>query len=124
LWGFDYALIIIIGLLKKEIYRNLSTPQMATLWSLKNNENFIIKPSDKNLGPAIMDTSAYIKQVLKEHLLTQSYKCLSDNQAKNIMDHVKETLKNLIITNQQHLSKEELTYFQRSLITIHRLPIP
>jgi hypothetical protein len=106
--------------LKRINLRNLSTPLMATLRSLKNNENFIIKPSDKNLGPAIMDKSTYIKQVLKGHLLTQSYKCLSDNQAKNIMDHIKGTLKT---ANLQHLSNKELTYFQRSLNTFHRLPI-
>jgi len=34
---------------------------MQTLWK---DRNFIIKSTVKNLGPAIMATSSYIKQIL------------------------------------------------------------
>jgi hypothetical protein len=43
--------------LKKFNLRNLSSPQMNTLRYQKSNDKFVIKPSDKNLGPAIMDTN-------------------------------------------------------------------
>jgi hypothetical protein len=43
--------------------KNLSIPQQKTLALLKDNTNFIIKPTDKNLGPAILDSSSYVKQV-------------------------------------------------------------
>ena len=42
-----------------------------------------IKPTDKNLGPAVMDTSEYVNQVLTEHLLTKHYKQLTQTEATN-----------------------------------------
>jgi hypothetical protein len=38
---------------KKRKYFGLTPPQLTTLKSLKNNTDFIIIPSDKNLGPTI-----------------------------------------------------------------------
>jgi hypothetical protein len=56
---------------------NLTPIQANALKLLKSNKDFIIKPSDKNLGPAIMDTLTYVKQIFKDHLLTSAYKQLS-----------------------------------------------
>jgi hypothetical protein len=56
---------------------NLTYMQLLTLKSLKQNINLTIKPTGKHLVPAIMDTQAYIKQVLMEHLLTEDYMLLS-----------------------------------------------
>jgi hypothetical protein len=102
---------------------NLNPLQQKILLQLCQNHNIIIKPTDKNLGPAAMDTTKYIKQALQEHLLTNTYKQLSEMEAKNRMVHLKEILKNLIATHSKSLSKPELTYFQRSLQSFHRLPI-
>jgi hypothetical protein len=49
---------------------NLTPLQVKTLKELKTNKGITIKPTDKNLGLAVLDTSQYISQVLKEHLLT------------------------------------------------------
>jgi hypothetical protein len=49
---------------KKRNLNNLTPLQTQTLTALKNNKNLLIKPTDKNLGPAIMDTQLYIRQVL------------------------------------------------------------
>jgi hypothetical protein len=46
---------------------NLTPLQKKVMDHLKQNHNIIIKPTDKNLGPAIMDTEDYIHQVLQEH---------------------------------------------------------
>jgi hypothetical protein len=76
----------------KYIKRNLSnlTPfQAKILLQLKQNTNIIIKPSDKNLGPAVMDTSSYITQVLKEHLLTKDYRKLTREDTLYRMDQLK-----------------------------------
>ena len=102
---------------------NLNPFQQKILLQLRKNHNIIIKPTDKNLGPAAMDTTEYIKQTLQEHLLTNTYKQLSEMEAKNRMIHLKEILKNLVATHSKSLSKPELTYFQRSLQSFHRLPI-
>jgi hypothetical protein len=102
---------------------NLNPFQQKILLQLRKNHNIIIKPTDKNLGPAAMDTTEYIKQTLQEHLLTNTYKQLSEMEAKNRMIHLKDILKNLVATHSKSLSKPELTYFQRSLQSFHRLPI-
>jgi hypothetical protein len=39
---------------------NLTFPQQKTLKLLKDNSNLIIKPTDNNLGPAIMETTTYV----------------------------------------------------------------
>lgn len=53
---------------------------------LKQNKNIIIKSTDKNLGPATMDTKDYVLQVLKEHLLTNDYRQLTHSKAINSME--------------------------------------
>jgi hypothetical protein len=100
---------------------NLTPFQVKTLKELKNNKDkdITIKPTDKNLGPAVLDTSHYINQVLKEHLLTPAYRQLSYLEVRTSTDNIKATLKKLIQTNSQRLSKAELTYFERSLHTHH-----
>jgi hypothetical protein len=102
---------------------NLTLPQQQTLALLKGNTNFTIKPTDKNLGPVIMDTSKYIEQVLKEHLLTKDYLQLSPTEAKHKMEDLKVTLKALLQEHQHNLSKPELIYVQRTLQLFHRLPV-
>ncbi len=49
---------------------NLTFSYLKTLQVLKPDTSIIIKLTDKNLGPAIMEKETYIKQVLSEHLLT------------------------------------------------------
>ena len=108
---------------KKVNFKNLSLPQQQTLKSLKNNANFTIKPTDKNLGPAILDTSSYVKQILKDHLLTKDYSQLLSEEVKHKMENLKTLLKNLLNTHKNSLSKPETLYFQRSLKLFHRLPV-
>jgi hypothetical protein len=90
---------------------------------LKANNAIIIKPTDKNLGPAVMDTSEYMQQVLKEHLLTDNYTQLTQTEAHNKIEAVKVTLRNLISNNANSLPQPELIYFKRSLSNHFRLPI-
>jgi len=80
---------------KKRAKSNLTHKQTQTLQALKQNKNIIIKPSDKNLGPAIMDTNHYIQQVLKEHLLTDTYRQLTQSEAHNKLACISDTLKTL-----------------------------
>ena len=90
---------------------------------LKNNTNFTIKSTDKNLGPAILDTSSYVKQILKDHLLTKDYSQLLSEEVKHKMENLKTLLKNLLDTHKNSLSKPETLYFQRSLQLFHKLPV-
>jgi hypothetical protein len=90
---------------------NSTFSQLHTMQLLKTNKSIIIKHTDKNLGPAIMDTDIYIKQVLTEDLLTEDYHLLKAIAAKNKMDGLKRYIKKLISDNKQVLSKPELTFF-------------
>jgi hypothetical protein len=90
---------------------------------LKDNKNLIIKPTDKNLGPAIMNLKDYIIQILQEHLLTDAYTQLSHLEATSRMENIKQLLKEKITQNQNLLSQAEVTYFKRSLKERFRLPV-
>jgi len=100
---------------------NLTYSQLLTLHSLKNNPSLTKKPTDKNLGPTIMETQQYI-QVLLEHLLTDDYMLLSTNTAKQQMEDINTKLKSLINNNKAKLSKAELTFFLRSFTEYHHVP--
>ena len=71
-------------------FNNLTITQRRTLEALKNNKEFIILPTDKNLGPAIMNRDNYIKQCLTEHLLTHNYKKLPNIIAMNMITSTKK----------------------------------
>jgi hypothetical protein len=49
-------------------------------------------PTNKNLGPAIMNRDTYIKQVLTEHLLTSSYLQRNSAIAASQISHTKQIL--------------------------------
>ncbi len=94
--------------LNKNKTRNLSnlTPiQSKALLDLKLNHKIIIKPMDKNLGPAAMDLDHYIQQILKEHLMTNDYTQLSKNSAKDKMELIRSNLKGMLTQNQYQLTK-------------------
>jgi hypothetical protein len=101
---------------------NLTSLQLATLRSLRLNTD-IVKPTDKNLGPALLDISSYIHQVLQEHLLTADYKQLTQTEMSTKMSTLKTTLSNLITSHSTVLTEAENTYFKRSLSATFRLPI-
>jgi len=102
---------------------NLTPLQKAAMKSLRNNNNIVIKSTDKNLGPAVLDADTYSKQVLQEHLLTRTYLQLSNTEAATRYETLKSTLKNIVASHAKSLSKSEIIYFQRSFKMKHRLPI-
>ena len=57
--------------------------QINKYWfNCKKNENIVIVPSNKNLGPAVIDTATYINRALKDHLLdTKNYRRLTESEA-------------------------------------------
>jgi hypothetical protein len=74
--------------LKIKNIKNFTPLQTKTLKALQDNTNYIIKPSDKSLGPAILDTNEYISLVLNEHLLSKNYQQLSVLEAKTIIEDI------------------------------------
>jgi len=108
---------------KKINHFYLTKPQLQTLQTLKNNKEFTIKPSDKNLGPVIMNTDDYVKMVLTQHLLTTDYQQLTPEVAKSHLENMKNTLKGLLQDHKDTLSRAEQTFFKRSLQLHHRIPL-
>ena len=100
---------------KKNSTYNLTLPERSILSYLKQHQEFIILPTDKNLGPAILNRKDYIRKVLNEHLLTPAYTQLQTHLADNrIVDTKNNRLK--IYNDQKHLlSKAETTFFSRNL---------
>jgi hypothetical protein len=78
---------------RKTNLSNLTSLQAQALNVIKKDKRLIIKPSDKNLGPTLMDLESYILQVLKEHLLTKDYMQLSEREASTRMETLKLLLK-------------------------------
>jgi uncharacterized protein YaaW (UPF0174 family) len=70
-----------------------------------------------------MDTNDYVNEILKEHLLTNTYKQLTHTEMQNAMTDLKSALTNIIHSNANKLSQAELTFFKRSLTSHLRLPI-
>jgi hypothetical protein len=125
--NFEKSLKKEIELLQKKYKNknisNLTPLQFKALKKLKQNTNLIIKPTDKNLGPAVMDRAFYINKILNDHLLTKDYVKLSRNEALSKLQLLKETLKILIKENQEKLSQPEITYFNRCIKLQHRVPL-
>ena len=59
-----------------------------------------------------MDINTYVSQVLKEHLLTDTYKKLSPTEAKDSLENIRNILKDMITSNKDKLSTAEFIYFQ------------
>jgi len=102
---------------------NLNHNQQQTLNKLRSDDNIIIMPTDKNLGPAIMNRNRYIEQCLTEHLLTPQYCQLTKKTALTRIESTKNLLLNNLQKYKNQLSSPELTYFTRSCKAQHRMPI-
>ena len=53
---------------KKKQSSNITRKQWAMIKYLRQNDDFMIVPTDKNLGPAIIERSTYIERAWSEHL--------------------------------------------------------
>jgi hypothetical protein len=104
-------------------FTTLTHSQKKTLSTLKHLNEFVIMPSDKNLGPTIMNHDDYITQVLKEHLLTQAYQYLDPTTAHYRINETKNLLLESYERHKHLLSRAETEYFQQNFKEHHRLPI-
>jgi hypothetical protein len=104
-------------------FSNLTPQQKETLHQLINNKDLIILPTDKNLGPAIINYEEYVKQILHEHLLSPNYERLSQSTASERLINTKNHLIKTFYKHKDLLSNAERLYFLRSFKNQHRTPI-
>ena len=73
---------------RRRTENNLLPYQKITLQSLATRQDILIVSCDKNLGPAIIDTKSYVELALKNHLHTEAYKELTEEEATAHMNGV------------------------------------
>ena len=93
--------------------RNLTPPQLRLLKSLTNNKDFIVVPSDKNLGPVILNRDTYVRKCLQNHLLCDTYEQLDEQSAKSFIEDTKNLLSNFLEEHADCISDDDKTYLYR-----------
>ena len=77
------------SVLKKPKHTNLLPFQSRALSTLALRTDVLVVSCDKNLGPALIDTSTYVERAFTDHLDdTRIYKRLTEDEAKSHMDGV------------------------------------
>ena len=96
---------------------NLLPAQRAAFALLRRANNLHIFKTDKNLGPAIIETTSYIQRALDEHLNDkETYGKLHELSAETWMDELRDEIRNKVIAR---LPKgNDKTYLQRSLSAV------
>ena len=102
---------------------NLSILQQKHLKTSRNNPDFIILDSDKNIGPCIVERDTYIKNVLVEHLNTKTYKQISKDEATKMLDELLEEIKDLLFEHETDIDDSEKILQQRIKTATQDFPI-
>ena len=93
---------------------NLLPHQVALLHSLRQSDDFIVFPSDKNLGPVILERDEYIRRVFLDHLYNPSvYELLTPTYAEKLVREIREKL--TAFTEEQFLSRDDRTFIRQSM---------
>jgi hypothetical protein len=94
----------------------LTPYQQKLLHDLQCSKDFIVLPSDKNLGPCILEQEEYIQRVLLKHLSDNTtYHQLSSADAHKTISKVTTMIFNFIGDYHRFLSDLEKKYLDRSL---------
>jgi hypothetical protein len=84
--------------------------------SLKISDDFMIMQTDKNLGPAIIERTTYIKRAIDDHLSDEStYRHLSKMEADELIEFIILQLKTFLKDYEKALSKQDCTFLERSM---------
>jgi len=102
---------------------NLLPSSRRLLQDLKASPHFIILPTDKNLGPAILERSVYKQRCLQDHLLDEkTYRQLTEEEAYFSQLQAESYFKQLLQKYTDTLPESEKVYFQRCLAAKRRTP--
>ena len=87
---------------------NLTKEQKASITELKENENIILKKSDKGGGSVIMDKEYYINHIVlnNSHLSNPIYKPFQSNTDQKVF----QNLRKLVDKYSSNLTKKEKEY--------------
>ena len=103
---------------------NININLLHLLHELRHHPDFIVVESNKNLGPVIIERAEYIEMVLKNHLLTETYRRLGPGELyfkeQVVRKHIRTNIE--LGKRNKSLSEEEITYFERALKCCSRVP--
>lgn len=115
--NFDRALATTTTTLPWTRRYNLTPSQRHVMSELSKRKDLITLPSDKNLGPCIIERYKYIKSVGQEHLLNpHNYECIPPNQtAQQLATQRNQFLQCYKMYRDTLTTTAEQVYFQRAL---------
>jgi hypothetical protein len=100
---------------KRRCPSNLLKHQRRALDALRNQDTFLIVQCDKNLGPAVIEKTEYIRMALAHLTDTSTYRRLSPLEARMYSGQFRQTILQWIKTHTAAVSKNETKYLRRSL---------
>ena len=103
---------------KRRVRRNLTPIQERLLESFSNNPDFLVVPSDKNLGPVLLDRTTYVRRCLDDHLLHPTYERLTSTAANNFTSETTKLLQSFLQAHDQSISAGDTLYLHRYLASV------
>ena len=95
---------------------NLLPVQQRALSDLKSQNQFLIVPSDKNLGPTIIERDEYIRTAMRDHLNDRTnYKRLSNLEQGQAVYYLKSEITKWINTHKDNLTSSEKKFLRHHL---------
>ena len=115
---------------------NLLRYQRMLLRTFRKHQEFIVVPTDKNLGPTIMERAQYIRRIQADHLSDlHTYRRLSKQEANDAISATHTAILALLDDQYSSFLDADSTFIRRSLdvseplsafyalIKIHKDPI-
>jgi hypothetical protein len=100
----------------RRVESNLTPLQTRLLQAFKNSDDFIVFPSDKNLGPALLERSEYINRALKDHLADpNTYQRLTEADASAKIAALSLSVEDYFQQYRPQFTKKDYIYLIRSL---------
>jgi hypothetical protein len=100
---------------QRQVTPNLTPLQNKLLQDLRGSKEFIVFPSDKNLGPCILERQEYTQKVL-DHLADDiTYRQLSSDEAHQAIKTTGVMIDNFICDHSRALGPSDEKYLTRSL---------
>jgi hypothetical protein len=100
---------------KRRAQPNLTPLQNKLLQDLRDSKDFIVVPSDKNLGPCILERQEYIEKVLEHLSDTITYRQLSSEEAQQAIKRTDAMIENFISDHSRALGPSDEKFLTRSL---------
>jgi hypothetical protein len=95
---------------------NLLPHQQCALRQLQQQQDFLIVPCDKNLGPAIIQTEDYMRIAFRDHLSDRNtYRRLKPNEVAIIPVQLTNAVEAWMKEHKQWLSKMERKFIKKEL---------